>query len=198
MEESEKGRTARELHDITGQLVMGLTGEIENIDALDPAIKGQIKDKITDLGRSIRLISHRMNKAMLEHFTFEELVTGQCQDMQKLTGIKVLLTMPEQPLSLREETIQHTYRIIQELLVNAGKYVLQGTVKINIVSLNDKFTINYSDDGPGFEPDKLLNPGMGLMNINERAKLIGGKAIVKSSPGKGTTWEITAPIDGKG
>ena len=74
MEESEKGRTARELHDITGQLVMGLTGEIENIESLNSETKGQIKSKITDLGKSIRLISHRMNKAMLEHFTFEELV----------------------------------------------------------------------------------------------------------------------------
>jgi len=197
MEESEKGRTARELHDITGQLVMGLTGEIENIETLDPAVKTQIKNKITDLGRSIRLISHRMNKAMLEHFTFEELVTGQCTDMQKLTGIKILLEMPEQSLSLREETIQHTYRIIQELLVNAGKYVKNGTIKIIVTSKNDKFQIHYSDNGPGFDPEKLQKSGMGLMNINERAKLIGGRATVNSTPGSGTTWEIIGPVDGK-
>lgn len=196
LEEGEKGRTARELHDITGQLVMGLTGEIENIDTLPIDIKSQIKAKIAELGKSIRLISHRMNKAMLEHFTFEELVEGQCNDMQRLTGIQVKLKLPGQSLPLNEETIRHAYRIIQELLTNAGKYVKQGEVQISILSKSDTFVIRYSDNGPGFDQSKMEKPGMGFLNIHERAKLIGGCAKVTSVPGQGTTWEITAPING--
>ena len=130
MEENEKAKIARELHDITGQLVLGITGEIENLDLPDTKIKEEIKGKIKDLGKSIRLISHRMNKAMLDTFTFEELITGQCEDIKKAVGLQIQLEMPEEPLVLNEEVVLHAYRIVQELLTNAGKYARDSFVSI--------------------------------------------------------------------
>jgi two-component system, NarL family, sensor kinase len=193
MEEGEKGRTARELHDITGQLIMGITGAIENLDLPDEKSKNEIRGKIKDLGQSIRLISHRMNKAMLEHFTFKELITGQCEDIQKLTGIPVFLDMVEDYTDLPEEMVLHTYRIVQELLTNASKYAKDGNVSISLTTRNNQLILSYSDTGPGFDLAGLKDGGMGLLNIFERAKLLGGQAKVDSSPGQGTKWEISIP-----
>jgi two-component system, NarL family, sensor kinase len=193
MEESEKGRTARELHDITGQLVMGITGEIENIDFPDNTIKEEIKGKIKELGKSIRLISHRMNRAMMEHFSFEELIVGQCEDVQRLTGIPIAAEMPQEPLVLSKEVVLHLYRIVQELLTNAGKYVKGGQVSVRISTSNNELQLNYSDNGQGFDAKNLKTDSMGLSNIHERAKLLGGKAKVISAPGEGTSWEIIIP-----
>jgi two-component system, NarL family, sensor kinase len=193
MEESEKGRTARELHDITGQLVMGITGEIENLDFPDNAIKEEIKGKIKDLGKSIRLISHRMNRAMMEHFSFEELIVGQCEDVQRLTGIPISAEMPKEPLVLQKDVVLHLYRIVQELLTNAGKYVKGGEVSVRISTINNELRLNYSDNGQGFDMSTLKSDSMGLTNIHERAKLLGGKAKVNSAIGEGTTWEIAIP-----
>jgi signal transduction histidine kinase len=195
MEESEKGRTARELHDITGQLIMGITGAVEKLDLPDDRNKAEIQGKIKDLGRSIRTISHRMNKAMLEHFTFKELVTGQCEDIQKLTGMRVQLDMPEGNYNLEEEMVLHTYRIVQELLTNASKYVPDSTVRISFINSGDKLLMTYEDNGKGFDLDGLKKPGMGIMNIFERSKLLGGKAKLTSSPGNGTKWEIFIPLN---
>ncbi len=197
MEESEKGRTARELHDITGQLIMGITGAIENLDIPDEKIKSEIRGKIKDLGKSIRLISHRMNKAMLEHFTFNELITGQCEDIQKLTGIPVYLEMTEDYTDLQEEMVLHTYRIVQELLTNASKYVKDGHVNISLITQNGNLILSYTDNGPGFETTELKNSGMGIMNIFERAKVLGGLAKLSSSPGNGTKWIISIPKNRK-
>ena len=194
MEESEKGRTARELHDITGQLIMGITGEVEKLDLPDDRNKAEIQAKIKDLGRSIRAISHRMNKAMLEHFTFKELITGQCEDIQKLTGMRVQLDMPEGNYDLPEEMVLHTYRIVQELLTNASKYVSESTVRISFINRNNNLIMAYSDNGKGFDSKEIKNHGMGIMNIFERAKLLGGKAKLTSSPGNGTKWEILIPL----
>jgi signal transduction histidine kinase len=194
MEESEKGRTARELHDITGQLIMGITGEVEKLDLPDDRNKAEIQAKIKDLGRSIRAISHRMNKAMLEHFTFKELITGQCEDIQKLTGMRVQLDMPEGNYDLPEEMVLHTYRIVQELLTNASKYVSESTVRISFINRNNNLIMSYSDNGKGFDTKEIKNLGMGIMNIFERAKLLGGKAKLTSSPGNGTKWEILIPL----
>ena len=193
MEESEKGRTARELHDITGQLVMGITGEIENLDFPDNSIKEEIKGKIKELGKSIRLISHRMNRAMLEHFSFEELIVGQCEDVQRLTGIPITAEMPNEPLALPREAVLHLYRIVQELLTNAGKYVKDGQVSVRISTFNNELHLFYSDNGQGFDMKTLKTDSMGLMNIHERTKLLGGKAKLLSAPGEGTSWEIVIP-----
>jgi signal transduction histidine kinase len=194
MEESEKGRTARELHDLTGQLVLGISGTIENIDFPEQEIKDQIRDKINDLGSSIRRISHRMNRAMIEHFTFSELINGMVNDVKKLSGMSVQLEIPEVFPDLPNELVLHFYRITQELLTNASKYARDSVIKIRIITENDKLALYYSDDGPGFFPDEKRKSSMGLMNIFERVKLINGKAFVKSAPGKGTSWEIFFPI----
>jgi len=194
MEENEKAKIARELHDITGQLVLGITGEIENLDLPDTKVKEEIKSKIKDLGKSIRLISHRMNKAMLEHFTFEELIIGQCEDIKKVVGLKIQLEMPEEPVMLSEEVVLHSYRIVQELITNAGKYARDSYVNIAFQKTASELIINYSDNGPGFDSSLIEKKGMGLMNIFERAKLLNGSAQVTSSPGDGTSWKIKFPL----
>jgi signal transduction histidine kinase len=198
IEENEKAKVARELHDITGQLVLGLTGEIENLDLPETKIKEEIKGKIKALGQSIRLISHRMNKAMLDNFTFEELIEGQCEDIMKATGLKIQVEMPEEPIVLNEETVLHAYRIVQELLTNAGKYARDSYVSISFHKTANDITINYFDNGQGFDPALIEKKGMGLMNIYERAKLLNGSAKVTSAPGDGTSWEIKFPwVHGK-
>jgi signal transduction histidine kinase len=194
MDENEKGRTARELHDITGQLVMGITGEIENLDLPDSEIKEEIKSKIKELGKSIRLISHRMNKATLEHFTFQELILGQCEDIRKVVGLQIELEMPEEIGELNEEVVLHTYRIVQELLTNAGKYARESLVRIEFLKTETELILTYSDNGPGFDASLIEKKGMGLMNIFERAKLLNGSAKITSSPGDGTNWEILIPL----
>jgi signal transduction histidine kinase len=194
MEENEKEKIARELHDITGQLVLGITGEIENLDLPDTKEKGMIQAKIKDLGQSIRRISHRMNKAMLDTFTFEELIVGQCEDIKKLTGLNIRLEMPEDAVVLSEEVVLHSYRIIQELLTNAGKYARDSMVSLSLLKNEAELVIVYSDNGPGFDSSLIEKKGMGLMNIFERAKLLNGSAKVTSSPGNGTSWEIKFPL----
>jgi signal transduction histidine kinase len=196
-EESEKGRTARELHDITGQLVMGITGEIENLDLPDQESKEALQNKIKALGRSIRQISHRMNRAMIEHFTFQELIAGQCEDVMRLSGLPVELEMDDNFPDFPREVVLHFYRIIQELLTNATKYAANSKVRIKITTGENRLKLFYSDDGPGFEKKEKSMSGMGIMNIFERTKLIGGEAIVNSAQGKGTSWEISFPISQK-
>ena len=194
MEETEKGRTARELHDLTGQLVLGISGAIENIDFPDPEVKELIKTRIKELGSSIRQISHRMNRAMIEHFTFNEMINGLCEDMQKLSKMKIDVEISDDFPDLPNEIVLHFYRITQELLTNAGKYAKGSQVKLKIYSENGKLMLMYSDDGPGFTAGAQEKPSMGISNIYERAKLVSGQAVLLSSPGKGTVWEICFPI----
>ncbi|MCX6278378.1 MAG: ATP-binding protein, partial [Bacteroidetes bacterium] len=197
MEESEKGRIARELHDLTGQLVLGISGMIENIEFSEPEIKQLINARIKELGTSIRRISHRMNRAMIEHFTFSELITGLCLDVQKLVGLKISFEIPEELPELPNELVLHFYRILQELLTNAGKYARQNPVSIVISYQHDELSLLYIDQGPGFIQKEKSKTGMGILNIYERVKLVNGKATFKSEPGIGTRWEFSFPLESK-
>ncbi|MEI7663315.1 MAG: tetratricopeptide repeat protein [Bacteroidota bacterium] len=194
MEETEKGRTARELHDLTGQLVMGISGTVENIDFPDVHIKEQIQSRIQELGASIRHISHRMNRAMIEYFTFKELILGLCEDYSKLSGLVVKLEMEGEFPDLPNELVLHFYRIAQELLTNAGKYALESKILLRITQDDGKLFLFYSDNGPGFSPGAKEKASMGILNIYERTKLFGGQALLTSAPGKGTAWEIRFPV----
>jgi signal transduction histidine kinase len=135
-----------------------------------------------------------MNKAMLDNFTFEELIIGQCEDIRKLLGLQINLEMPKEPLVLDEEVVLHAYRIVQELLTNAGKYARDSYVSLAFVKTSSEMILTYSDNGPGFDSTLLEKKGMGLMNIFERAKLLKGTAKVTSAPGDGTVWEIKFPV----
>ncbi len=195
MEETEKGRTARELHDLTGQLVLGISGTIESVDFPDEETKEAIRTRIRELGASIRRISHRMNRAMIEHFTFSEMIMGLCEDMQKLSKLKVNLDIPEQFPDLPNDLVLHFYRITQELLTNAGKYAADSHITLKIFHENGRVLLKYADDGPGFTQGPGNKPSMGIRNIYERAKLVGGQATLSTAAGKGTQWNITFPIN---
>jgi len=194
MEEDQKGRTARELHDITGQFVLSITDQIAKIDFPDPDIKNQLIEKIEDTRQSLRVLSHKMNKVMVEQSSFEELVFGLCEDIHKLTGLQIDLELPEEQRVFSQEIVLHSFRIIQELLMNAGKYVKEGQVRIRVKVIKNLLQISYIDNGPGFDPAMVKGKGMGIMNIYERARLLNGKVNLSSLPGSGSSWEIIIPL----
>jgi len=194
MEEDQKGRTARELHDITGQFVLSITDQIAKIDFPDPDIKNQLIEKIEDTRQSLRVLSHKMNKVMIEQSSFEELVFGLCEDIHKLTGLQIDLELPEEQRVFSQEIVLHSFRIIQELLMNAGKYVKEGQVRIRVKVIKNLLQISYIDNGPGFDPAMVKGKGMGIMNIYERARLLNGKVNLSSLPGSGSSWEIIIPL----
>lgn len=194
MEETEKGRTARELHDLTGHLVLSISGIIENTDFPDPAKREQISEQIREVSTSMRKISHRMSRKMIEHFTFAEMIEGHCEDLKKLSGLKIDLEMDEEFPDLSSDMVNHFYRILQELLTNAGKYARDSQIVVRVHAEPDRIMLSYSDDGPGFEISDKKKPSMGVMNIYERAKIVGGEARLSTAPGKGTRWDIVFPL----
>ena len=194
-EEDLKGRVSMELHDVTIPFYTTMLQQIEEAKIGDVKIEDELKNKLSKMHESIRQISHRMNNSFLGQLTLNEHVTGLCKDLKGLTGIPIQCVIADEDFNLtREETI-HIYRIIQELLTNAIKYVTFGEIKLSLFNERGNFFIIYKDKGPGFDMNIAKNEGLGIMNITERAKIINGKAILKTSPGKPTTWNIIIPLN---
>jgi len=193
-EENLKGRIASELHDMITPMYSQLLQQIETTDISGDELKEDLHTKLSVLANRIRQISHRMNKVFIEQVTFFELVRGACDDMQYMTDIPIKLEISEETIELTSETATHSFRIIQELLSNAVKYVKEGTINLSVSVALENLYIIYKDHGPGFDAYKSPNNGIGVMNIMERAKLIGGEATLTTAPGHGTHWRICIPL----
>jgi len=86
------------------------------------------------------------------------------------------------------------YRIVQEGLQNCNKYAEADIIKVEFKSKNNILILTIEDDGIGFNTNKTKN-GIGLYNIEYRAKECKGTVTIKSAKGEGTVLTIKVPIE---
>lgn len=86
------------------------------------------------------------------------------------------------------------FRIVQETLTNARRYSQSEKVRIEFVAKDDRVRVEIRDWGIGFDPAKIKENRFGLQGIRERARLLGGRAIVEAAPGEGTRIAVELPL----
>lgn len=193
IEEKENERLSMQLHDAIRPLTSVLVKQIESIPFSDYSLKESLLNKIKESARQLRHISHRLNPVMRQQMTFSELVRSTIEDFSNDDRLKVNLSLPGNEPCIEKEAVYQLYFIIQELLMNATKYVKEGVIQLGFEEDFDHFYLFYKDNGPGFNKAGESNAGLGIMHIMERAKLMNGTASVDSEPGKGTSWIVTVP-----
>ena len=92
------------------------------------------------------------------------------------------------PVQLSKKAERELYRIVQEALNNTLKHSGASSVTVQIEVDQDGIRLDVADDGLGFDPENISDRGgMGLVNMQERAKKLGGTLTILSKPGSGTT-----------
>lgn len=86
------------------------------------------------------------------------------------------------------------YRIAQEAILNAGKHSQSEKVRVEVVQENDGLRISVQDWGVGFDVGNVQRNRFGLDGIRERARLLGGRCCIESTPGKGTRVVVELPL----
>ena len=91
------------------------------------------------------------------------------------------------------------YRLAQESLSNVRRHAHASQVKVTLTYGTDTVELDIADDGVGFDapsdPSDLMRSGrLGIMGIHERARLFGGRAMIRSLPGEGTAVRVVIPI----
>jgi NarL family two-component system sensor histidine kinase LiaS len=86
------------------------------------------------------------------------------------------------------------FRIAQEALRNASRHGRARRASVSLTRQNTHLTLTVADDGDGFDLARVrTNGGLGLVSIEERARLLEGEAAVRSAPRQGTTIEVRVP-----
>jgi len=198
VQEEERRRISRELHDETGQALMVLrfqlemlAGENENREAT-----GKIREALELLDRTIeglRRTIARLSPRVLEEFGLSTAIRRQAQWLAKHGGMKASLEIPENWSSADHDVDVALYRSVQESLHNVAKHSQASKFSVRLEVATDRVTLQVEDDGVGFSRRSAHIRGFGLTGMRERAAALGGSMKIRSERGKGTSIQIQLP-----
>jgi two-component system, NarL family, sensor histidine kinase YdfH len=200
---NERQRMARDLHDTLAQGLAGLIMQLEAVDAhlkkgntnRSQEIIHQSMIRARETMRDARTAIDDLRTKSIEKTDFNCEVHKKIKEFIEATSIKVDYDLD--PIGeLSNLIMEHSLYIISECLTNIAKHAQAQRVKIMIKKMNKYIFIKIEDDGVGFKTQTIgkYSGNYGLLGLNERVRLIGGKLEIHSFPCSGTKISITVPI----
>lgn len=200
-QEKERKRIARELHDHIGQSIysifLGLDGIKRHCD--NPEYHERL-EKITnvmeDTLQALRDLTSELRPRLFDILGFETALRSAVTDWENIHKVDFSLNIhiPEN-LAFEKEEGLHLYRIIQEAVNNAIRHGKAKQINIEIYSSGKEVYFQITDNGCGFDIEKLTNSGLGLKHMKERVKIFDGDIKFISRPGGPTRIEGYIKID---
>ncbi|MCO5950026.1 sensor histidine kinase [Mucilaginibacter flavidus] len=189
-----------DLHDNIGQL-LSLTSLTLNSIELDGDKKARKKiDAAIDLTmrsiKEMRLLGKLLQGDQLVGMGLDEAIKYEINWIEKSGKYKVNYTNDgEMPAASSPDKDLILFRILQEVLNNIIKHAQATVISIKLEYQDSVLRLQVNDNGIGFNHDDLQpgQTGMGLLNIQKRAGIIGGEATITSNPNEGTTISIFTP-----
>ncbi|PZX65796.1 PAS domain-containing sensor histidine kinase [Hydrotalea sandarakina] len=195
-QEKERFEIGAELHDNANQLLTAALIDLSSIVKYEQVSKiNSVKNHITEVIKINRNLSHKLALPLLNRDNFYEQILNLISSYNQLYKIKFVYSLSEN-YYLSDLLITHLYRIIQEQLVNIKKYSKATTVEISLHNEEGFLILFTSDNGIGFELDKIKN-GIGLLNMQKRVSLFLGELNINTAPDKGCAIEIKIPSESK-
>jgi signal transduction histidine kinase len=201
-EEKERKRFAKDLHDGLGPLLstvkMSISAILNNKINNQQEILENTNVVINEAISSIKEISNNLSPHVLTNFGLVSAIKNFSHKINETKSVNITLSsnMENERFDHNVETI--LYRASCELITNTLKHAKAKNIQLNISKHINTLTIQFHDDGQGFNPDKTLtnvNSGMGFSNITSRIKSINGVFILNSSPGEGTNALIKVRLN---
>lgn len=201
---TERNRIAADIHDDVGAELTNLILMSRHLRQMQPKEESEMKELVTRLEHcSIELVS-KMNDVIWYLNTDNHQAAGlfsyiraHVSSLNETPGIRISLNIDCQvkpEFRLSQEIPRNVLMVTKELLQNGIRHALADHISLRIVlSEQSGLTIDYEDDGVGFDPDKKPT-GNGLMNIRRRVLAGGGKLEVDTQTGNGCRMHITLPI----
>jgi PAS domain S-box-containing protein len=206
VQENERNRIARYLHDHVAQDLSTLKIGLETLFDEPRKLSPQKKKKIAEISRvlqesisSVRNLSYDLRPPGMEQLGFGRTVYQYCTDFAENNNLSVdYYSAGIKDLKLEFDTAINLYRLIQEALNNIKKHSKADHVVIRLVASSPNIILRIEDNGQGFDLEgrlakALMEKRMGLSNMEERVSLLDGKMEIKSQPSKGTRIFIEVP-----
>ncbi len=206
VQEQERSRISRELHDDLGQaliiLKLTLSQALQGPGTEAGAPLHAAVQELNGLIEKVRRICYNLSPPILEDLGLEEALQTLFREFSANQGLKFSLHLEKVSPSLPKEVQVAVYRIFQEVLTNVSKHAEASEVSVTIARQADRIRFLITDNGRGFDPAGVrpLAPGrqgVGLASIRERVSMLGGDCEITSRPGGGTEVRFSLPLGQK-
>ena len=205
-QEEERKMISRELHDQIAQTLTGINVRLASLKTESTLNTKGLQKKISSTQRLVEKsvdIVHRfareLRPTVLDDLGLIPALHSFMKSFAKRTGVRTSLTAfaTVERLDTAKRTV--LFRVAQEALNNVARHAQAGRVEVSIQKLPDWICMKIKDDGKSFNVERTLHANggkrLGLLGMRERLEMVGGKFVVESSPGKGTTVFAQIPPD---
>lgn len=197
-EERERQRIARDLHDSLGGSLAGIRIQLSASRQEQLAPDPTIDRAIVQLEHAIAEV-RRIARNMIPESLLARGLDTALQDLcAAFSPSSIHIEYQSSGLSPDIPILTQTniYRVVQELLVNAVRHGKASQIIVQCIQEDNRILLTVEDDGQGFKPeDTLMNPGIGLQNIQRRVDYMQGQLSIESEPGEGTAVNIEIHVD---
>ncbi len=203
IQEEERKRIARELHDDTAQSLAYLVLELDSILHSDEKLSQNLSKRLNNLKlqtdnslKEVRRFSHELRPGVLDQLGLTAALEVLTDEMNSRNQIHVNFNVKGTERRLSNEEEQALFRIVQEALSNVRKHSRATQAEVNLNFMRNKLRLTVTDNGKGFNPseidDAMAKGRLGLIGMKERVRLIDGTLIIKSKPNIGTSVSVEA------
>ncbi|MFQ5996786.1 MAG: GAF domain-containing protein [Dehalococcoidales bacterium] len=205
IQEEERKRIARELHDETSQVLASLTANLEAITGMLPTNTDKIKALLKNAqGLSVTLIDeiHRLiyelRPTLLDDLGLVAATRWLAENTLETTGVAVNFETTGKERRLPSQLETTLFRVIQEAISNIAKHAHARNVSLMLHFRRNVIGVSIKDDGSGFDVEEAIRAkdrprGLGLLGMKERVELFHGTFAIRSHPGGGTEIDIEIP-----
>ncbi|HWZ77945.1 MAG TPA: sensor histidine kinase [Candidatus Sulfotelmatobacter sp.] len=205
LQDEERRRIARELHDSIGQMLaalsMNLSGVRADIDRLAKATATltDSEDLVQEMCKEVRTISHLLHPPLLDEAGLSSALGWYADGFAQRSKIAVDLDCPDDFGRVPREMETAVFRLVQECLTNIHRHSGSSTAKIRLHRSKHEVVIEVEDQGRGIPAEKLDRmtsvgtPGVGITGMKERVRQLGGTLEINSD-GTGTRIVACLPL----
>ncbi|MEW5719026.1 MAG: HAMP domain-containing protein [Chloroflexota bacterium] len=210
-QEEERKRIARELHDGTSQILIGMVYRLER--AAEMIARGKLRTsetrallaqllELTQMARAeVNYVILNLRPLLLDQLGLIPALRSYAEERFAESGLSWNIRIIGESRRLAPQVEAALFRAAQEAINNVVRHARARRTDFVFEYFDDHMRVQISDDGQGFEPTRIEfsrdgAAGLGLLSMEERMRAVGGEFELRSAPGAGTTVTLTARVDG--
>jgi len=201
VQEEERTRIARELHDDLGQALTALKMDVGGLLAMTPTsasgepLRKRILNTLDETVTAVQRISSELRPSSLDDLGLVAAIEAEAARFEQRTGIECELSLPEDPeLVIESAAATAIYRIVQEALTNVSRHADASRIELRLRQRPGELLLEIRDDGRGITLAQADDPfSLGLIGIRERAGLVSGTVRIEGVAGRGTIVSVRIP-----
>jgi signal transduction histidine kinase len=203
VQEDERRRISRDLHDDINQRLALLAMDIEAVglqlssspDHVGLAVQ-EIQDRVVELSDAVRQLAYQLHPSILDDLGLPIALQRLVDDFTARSNIRGSFGHKDIPAVVPQEIASCLYRVAQESLNNVARHAAASRVDVELTRSQSELMVTITDNGVGFDSEQSRNGshGLGLLSMKERVALVHGEILVSSTVGKGTRVQVVVLV----